>query len=175
MGKFLGHGSFIYFLPNWNIFSRFRVLSKIKPRVLFGRSNTFFEHNGTNFETFPSDLTAAVAFPSNDSKVPYFVYLFRGDKYCYRPINNVTAEDGCPEWRENRELFGCLRPTTQPPVIETTTNPSVNKESVDGSPSDSVDGSPIDSVDGSSIDPVGDNPDSDDAMSNDSENINPND
>ena len=35
--KFLGHDSFIYFLPNSNIFSRFRVISKIKRSVFFGR------------------------------------------------------------------------------------------------------------------------------------------
>ena len=49
MEKFLGHGSLIYFSPNWNIFSRFRVISKIKRSVFSDavippRSNT----NGNN-------------------------------------------------------------------------------------------------------------------------------
>ena len=45
-----------------------------------------------------------MAFKSNDPNVKYYVYLFKQTKYCFRP---VTGVDGCPEWRENSELFGC--------------------------------------------------------------------
>ena len=63
---------------------------------------------GTDFgafgEKFPSDIKAAMAFKSNNPKVKYYVYLFKREEYCYRPITGV---DGCPEWRKNSELFGC--------------------------------------------------------------------
>ena len=56
-------------------------------------------------EDFPGDLTAAMPFPSDDEDVKYYVYLFKREEHCFRPI---TGEKGCKEWRKNKELFGCL-------------------------------------------------------------------
>ena len=55
-------------------------------------------------EEFPEDPTACMTFPSTEPSIKYFVYLFRREKYCFRPI---TGEKGCAEWRLNKELFGC--------------------------------------------------------------------
>ena len=67
-------------------------------------------------ESFPSNLTAAFAFPLRDGNAKYYVYLFRNDSYCYRPI---IGEEGCQNWKKNKELFGCLSsPTTETSVTE---------------------------------------------------------
>ena len=79
--------------------------------------------HGALGEKFPSNLTAAFSIPSNDSKVPYFVYLFREDKYCFRSIKpeQTSDEEFCPEWRNNSELFGCLPSTIETPTTTTPT------------------------------------------------------
>ena len=59
---------------------------------------------GKDGEKFPVDLTAAFAFPSTDPEVEFYVYLFQRYRYCYRPNK---GEDGCKQWRNNTELFGC--------------------------------------------------------------------
>ena len=59
--------------------------------------------HGAFGEKFPSNLTAAFPIPSNNPKVEYYVYLFRKDKYCFRPIypRELTSDEFCPEWRDN--------------------------------------------------------------------------
>ena len=59
---------------------------------------------GKDGEKFPTDLTAAFAFPSSDKGIKYYVYLFKRKKHCFRPI---IGEEECKEWRDNKELFGC--------------------------------------------------------------------
>ena len=79
--------------------------------------------HGGRREKFPSNLTTAFPIPSKDPKVAYYLYLFRGDKYCFRPIyppNGTSDKEYCPEWRHNSQLFGCLPPTFGP----TTASPS---------------------------------------------------
>ena len=72
--------------------------------------------HGAYGEKFSSNLTAVFPIPSNDPKVGYYVYLFRGDKYCFRairPPKEISDEEYCPEWRDNLELFGC-HPSSTP-------------------------------------------------------------
>ena len=75
---------------------------------------------GKNGESFPEDLTAAFAFPGENNSPNYWVYLFRRDKHCVRTYLNVS---GCPEWRNNTELFGC-RKKTVPSSTTTNTKPT---------------------------------------------------
>ena len=61
--------------------------------------------NGAYGEKFPSDISAAFAYPADDkANAKFNVYLFSKKKYCFRPY---IGEDGCKEWRDSRELFGC--------------------------------------------------------------------
>lgn len=59
---------------------------------------------GAYGEMFPGDITAAFAYPSDDPTAKFNVYLFQNKKYCFRPY---IGEDGCKQWKDNSELFGC--------------------------------------------------------------------
>ena len=112
----------------------------IKPDLNFG--STLYKEakgfpKGQFDENFPSGVTAALPLPSIDPDVDYYVYLFKGEQYCFRPNSNVTAEDGCPEWRNNSQLFGCEFPKPTTPVPEpkqeiAVQNSNSNPESICG-------------------------------------------
>ncbi|XP_054162268.1 uncharacterized protein LOC128960218 [Oppia nitens] len=88
------------YVTYWNTnFLPFRPIGKTNPG-----------YKGGNYgEKFPPDITACVAFKMDNKKTPLWVYLFKRDKYCFRPITDAKE---C-EWRDNRELFNCNSQTNQ--------------------------------------------------------------
>ena len=61
---------------------------------------------GKNGENFPDGITAALSWPALTAEDGYYVFLFKGDKYCRRKEKLSSGQD-CDEWRDNKELFGC--------------------------------------------------------------------
>ena len=94
-----------------------------KTKTMFHSVNKT-DGSGKLIENFPELVIAAFVFPkdplvpSKDPTIPYNVYLFQPDRYCFRPIRGVTEKSGCPEWRNNKELFGCTNATAPPVTAE---------------------------------------------------------
>lgn len=61
---------------------------------------------GKNKENFPTGVNASFSWTPRISDEGYYVFFFRGDKYCRRKEVLASGQE-CDEWRENRELFGC--------------------------------------------------------------------
>ena len=61
---------------------------------------------GKNGENFPEGVDASFTWPTLNEGDGYFVYLFKGDKYCRRKEKLESGKD-CDQWRDNKQLFGC--------------------------------------------------------------------
>jgi hypothetical protein len=77
------------------------------------------KYEGKYGEKFPQDVTATFSWPSEDSNIGYYVYLFKGDEYCFRSWKSKSGKD-CDEWKKNKLLF-C-------PKDKTTTEPTGSRE-----------------------------------------------